>query len=132
MSRRTRIPDVKRAGRSSLVPYRRGEAPMERHTRRLHSNLHYEVQVREWCRKHDFNLRITNQGHHWQLTKDKFIAEWWPSSAKLVFNKQWNRGCHCHDYRQALEMIERVYVKPQQAKAEAGLDFTRSNRQESS
>jgi hypothetical protein len=29
------------------------------------------------------------------------------SSAKLVFNKQWNQGCHCHDYRQALEMIER-------------------------
>jgi hypothetical protein len=32
-------------------------------------------------------------------------------SAKLDINKQWNQGCHCHDYRQALEMIERVYVK---------------------
>jgi len=47
----------------------------------------YEAQVREWCRKHDFTLHITNQGHHWQLTKEKFAAEWWPSSAKLVFNK---------------------------------------------
>jgi hypothetical protein len=32
--------------------------------------------------------------------------------AKLVVNKQWVRG-HCHDYGQALEMIERVYVKAQ-------------------
>ena len=132
MSRRSRIPDVQRAGRSSLVPYRRGEAPMERHTRRLHSNLRYDAEVREWCRARGFALRTTNDGHHWQLTKDKFIAEWWPSSAKLVFNKQWNQGCHCHDYRQALETIERAYVKPQQPKAETGLDFTRSSRQESS
>jgi len=113
MSRRTRIRDVKHAGRSSLVPYRRGENPRQRHARRLHSNLHYEAQVREWCHDHGFGLRISNEGHHWQLTKDKFVAEWWPSSAKLVFHKQWNQGCHCHDYRQALEMIERVYVKAQ-------------------
>lgn len=52
-----------------------------------------------------------NEGHHWWLNEDKFLAEWWPSSAKLVINKQWNEGRHCHDYRQALEMIERVYVK---------------------
>ena len=85
---------------------------MQRHGRRLRSNLRYESQVREWCRGHGFALRISNEGHHWQLTKEKFVAEWWPSSAKLVVNKQWVRG-HCHDYGQALEMIERVYVKAQ-------------------
>jgi len=73
--------------------------------------LRYEAQVREWCRGHAFALRISNEGHHWQLNEDKFLAEWWPSSAKLVINKQWNQGRHYHDYRQALEMIERVYVK---------------------
>lgn len=109
MSRRSRIPDVQHVGHSTLVPYRRGEG----HARRLHGNLRYEPQVREWCRKHGFAVRITNEGHHWQLTKDKFVAEWWPSSAKLVFNKQWNQGYHCHDYRQTLEIIERVYPKPQ-------------------
>ena len=104
---------------------------MERHTRRLHGNLRCESEVREWCRTRGFNLRITNEGHHWQLNKNKFVAEWWPSSAKLVFNKQWNKGCHCHDYRQALELIERAYIKPQQPNAESGLDFRRSSRQES-
>jgi len=67
-------------------------------------------------------LRITNEGHHWQLTKENFLAEWWPSSAKLVINKQWSRGRHCHDFRQALEMIERVYAKPSQLKAATSLD----------
>ncbi|HJX11513.1 MAG TPA: hypothetical protein VJ733_13580 [Candidatus Binatia bacterium] len=64
--------------------------------------------------------------------KKDLLAEWWPSSTKLVFDKQWNRGCYCHDYRQALEMIERAYAKPQQPKAETGLDFTRASCQESS
>lgn len=95
---------------------------MERHIRRLHGNLRYEAEVIEWCRMRGFNLRITNQGHHWQLTKDRFVAEWWPSSAKLVFNKRWNQGCHCHDYRQALEMIERVYAQPPQLNAPSSLD----------
>ena len=116
MPRRYRIPDVQSAGRSSLVPYRRGEAPMARHTRRLNSNLRYEAQARRWCSEHRFNLRISNQGHHWQLTKDKFVAEWWPSSAKLVINKQWSDRCHCHDYRQSLELIARVYLRPPAAK----------------
>ncbi len=95
---------------------------MERHTRRLHGNLRYEAEVRGWCRARGLELRISNEGHHWQLTQDKFVAEWWPSSAKLVFNKRWDQGCHCHDYRQALELIERVYAKPQRLSAETSLD----------
>jgi len=95
---------------------------MERHTRRLHSNLRYQAEVSEWCRARGFALRITNEGHHWQLTKDKFVAEWWPSSAKLVINKRWSEGCHCHDFRQALELIDRVCAKPQRLNAAASLD----------
>jgi hypothetical protein len=68
---------VQHVGHSTLVPYRRGEDPKQRNARRLHGNLRYEPQVREWCRKHGFAVRITNEGHHWQLTKDKFVAEWW-------------------------------------------------------
>jgi hypothetical protein len=32
-------------------------------------------------------LRITNEGHHWQIADGGFLAEWWPSSAKLVIGK---------------------------------------------
>jgi len=40
------------------------------------------------------------------MRKDPFLAEWWPSSAKLVLNKKWEEGIHCHDYKQALMVIE--------------------------
>ncbi len=40
-----------------------------------------------------------------------FLTEWWPSSAKLVIGKKWHDGIHCHDYKQALKVIEDFYRK---------------------
>ena len=54
-------------------------------------------------------MRITNEGHHWQITGGSLLAEWWPSSAKLVIGKKWHDGIHCHDYKQALKIIEDSY-----------------------
>lgn len=37
-------------------------------------------------------LRVTNNGHHWTFTDcDGRVAEWWPSTGKLVFDKEWRR-----------------------------------------
>jgi hypothetical protein len=99
MARNSRIPDKHSAGRSTIVPFKREEDPMRRHTRRLDTNLCYQPHVREWCGKNAYTLLITNDGHHWQFKKGDFLAEWWPSSAKLVINKQWHSGIHCHDYQ---------------------------------
>jgi hypothetical protein len=52
-------------------------------------------------------LRINNGGHHWIFERDKFFAEWWPSSAKLVFQRQYQRGVHVYDWTQAAREIER-------------------------
>jgi hypothetical protein len=91
------------------VPYRVGEGARLRHYRRLDANLGFQASVEKWCKSQGFDLRITNNGHHWQLTKDHFLAEWWPSSAKLVLNKEWDQGIHCHDYKQALAVIGNAY-----------------------
>src|SRR5205814_9732826 len=40
-----------------------------------------------------------------------FLAEWWPWSARLVIGKKWHDGIHCHDYKQALKVIEDFYRK---------------------
>ncbi len=111
MTQRERIPDASKAGRSSVVPYKVGEGARRRHYRRLHANLGYETAVQKWCAEHGFAMRITNEGHHWQLRKGQFVAEWWPSSAKLVLNKAWQRGIHCHDYKQALRAIADAYER---------------------
>ena len=109
MARKRGIPDRTSAGRSSVVPYKRGENGSDRHSRRLNTNSRYETAVRQWCVEHGFEVCITNHHHHWQMRKGTFLAEWWPSSAKLVCNKKWREGIHCHDYQQALKVIERSY-----------------------
>jgi hypothetical protein len=111
MARRKSIPDRVRAGRSRIVPYRNGETFKARHERRLYANLEQEAKVREWCRQRGLTLRITNNGHHWQFANSSFLAEWWPSSAKLVIGKSWQHGIHCHDYKQALDVIEDFHRK---------------------
>lgn len=50
-------------------------------------------------------LDVMNGGQHWKIRKEGFVAEWWPSSAKLVVNKHWQNGIHVHDYKQVLSVL---------------------------
>jgi hypothetical protein len=111
VSRKRSIPDSKSVGRSRIVPYRRDEDFRTRHWRRLTTNLEKQAEVRQWCAQHGLTLRVTNDGHHWQITDGAFLAEWWPSSAKLVIGKRWHAGIHCHDYSQVLKVIQDTYKK---------------------
>ena len=63
-----------------------------RRERRLERTLQSEAEVRAWADHHGFALRVLNDGQHWLLQKTGFVAEWWPSSAKLAIN---------HDYLRA-------------------------------
>ena len=109
MSRRRPIPDRLSSGRSRIVPYYRGEDFSTRHARRLSANLEQVANVHRWCQQQGLTLRITNDRHHWQITGGGFLAQWWPSSAKLVIGKRWHDGVHGHDYKQALKAIEDFY-----------------------
>ncbi len=115
MSKRKRYDDVRGVGRSALVPVRdpknpRGhEGPMARHTRRLNVNLDNQEKVKTFCEQHDIKLRINNGGHHWIFEKNDKMLEWWPSSAKLVKNKNWKTGLHVHDYEQAMAEVEKFF-----------------------
>ena len=110
MSRKRSIPDsVSPAG---AVSCRTTEAGLQNAPwRRLSANLEQEANVRRWCGQRGLTLRITNEGHHWQIADGGFLAEWWPSSAKLVIGKKWHDGIHCHDYKQALKVIEDFHGK---------------------
>ena len=111
MSRKRSIPDIVTAGRSRIVPYRRSEDFRTRHARRLRANLEQEANLRQWCEQRGLTLRTTNEGHQWQITEGSFLAEWSPSSAKLVIGKRGHDGIHSHDYRQALKVIADFYRK---------------------
>ena len=104
---RTRLPDIKNAGRSEICPFIPGEHATNRHRRRLQTNLSAEQTMSQWAAEHGLTLRICNEGHHWIFERPGFFAEWWPSSAKLVFGKRYDRGIHCHDHEQARRLIGR-------------------------
>lgn len=105
MRSRNRRPDRRSAGRSKLIPFVPGEEDRIRHYRRLTVNLDNREVVEAWCAEWSVALAVKNEGHHWIFTHGESIAEWWPSSAKLVFNKRWNHGIHVHGFRQAAEII---------------------------
>ena len=96
--------DIKGMGPSAVIPrkVRTDELPIERHNRRLLANAQHEADVRAWCEPYSIVLTVTNGRHHWKFTYRDRIAEWWPSSAKLVFQKQYQQGIHCHDYQQVM------------------------------
>ena len=102
-----RYADALNAGRSRLVPFKAGEGGRERHARRLHENLIMQARGRQWCEAHGLTLKITNGGHHWQV-RGALIADWWPSSAKFVFDKHFDLGVHVHDVEQFIVQLERV------------------------
>ncbi len=96
-------------GKSKLCPKVKGESEKsgERHARRKSFNLKRFKIIERFCENNNLVFRLLNNGHHWQVESDKKIIEWWPSSAKVVVNKNWKRGIHCHDYEQFIEIIKK-------------------------
>jgi hypothetical protein len=91
--------------RSTLVAFIPEEDFKERHSRRLQSNLLAEQQVREACNVMGLEFRITNEGQHWQFRAAGFRADWFPGTAKLIFDSRWKQGVHVHDHVEALAQI---------------------------
>lgn len=109
MSSRRKHSDTRRAsGRSKIRPVE-GESWKERHDRRLRHNLRLLTQVFKWASDHSIAFQVNNNGHHWIFRSFERIAEWWPSSAKLVFDKNWEDGIHTHDFTQLKAEIEREW-----------------------
>ena len=100
--------DIRGMGTSQLVPRRVGgyETPRQRHERRLTENLTQGRPIlQEWCDQRGIVMTVANHGHHWRFRLGTKLAEWWPSSAKLVCEKHYRRGTHCHNYRQVMRAL---------------------------
>lgn len=94
-------------GRSAIVPKQSGETYLQRHARRFDVNIAHEDDVRAWCFDRAVTGTISNGGHHWRFMYGQKVAEWWPSTAKLVFQKVYHQGIHCHDYAQVMTALSK-------------------------
>lgn len=77
-----------------------------RRDRRLDRTLDLEPEVRRWAAQHGFTLRVLNDGHHWLLQKPGLLAEWWPSSAKLVLNRNYLDDRHAPHWPEVASALE--------------------------
>jgi hypothetical protein len=111
--KRRRFKDVERPKGASVVPFLPGEGWKHRHRRRLLTNLSLAEQAQVFCDAHKISLNITNNGHHWQFHVPGLCrAEWWPSTAKLVFEADYRHGIHVHDWPHVMRLVtERFGLK---------------------
>ena len=65
-----------------------------------------EEQVRVWAERHGCSLRVLNDGHHWLLQKPGFMAEWWPSSARLAVNRDYGSDIHAPHWADVVAVLE--------------------------
>ena len=107
--RRRRFSDVASVGRSALVPFDPSETPDQRHERRLKANLERYDDLRDWCKQRGIQCCLSNNGHHWRFVRLNTLVEYWPSTAKLVVGKRYDRGVHCHDWEQLRSQLKRVF-----------------------
>ncbi len=61
----------------------------QRRGRRMERTAHSESEIRAWTEQRGCSLRVLNGGHHWLFQKPGFMAEWWPSSARLAVNRDY-------------------------------------------
>ena len=105
-----------RAERSNKVPFKEDETWQERHDRRKDAALSEEDEMKVWADEHFVDLEIKNHGHHWVFTRDKGVVEWWPSSGRLVLNRNYRKPSKAHDTDQAKERIGKWLNVPQEIK----------------
>jgi hypothetical protein len=108
------VPGRKREVMKRASSPRRGEHQIlspdeykrQRRQRRMGRTAHQEVQVRDWAEEHGCSLRVLNEGHHWLFQKPGFTAEWWPRSAKLAVNRDYQGAYHTPHWRDVLVVLE--------------------------
>lgn len=99
----------RKAGRSKVFHYRHNESWQERHARRLATAYRFRSQLEAWCAMVGLKLNVNRDV--WRLRKPGFVATWWPSTAKLVFNGHFTGSLHVHDYVQLIDQVRKELKK---------------------
>ena len=83
-----------------------------RRERRLDRTLDLEAEVTRWAAQRGLTLRVLNDGHHWLFQKPGLAAEWWPSSAKFVLNRDDLHDRHAPHWPHVAALLENALTTP--------------------
>jgi hypothetical protein len=83
------------------------EYKRRRREHRLQRIAHSEVEIRAWAEARGCLLRVLNGSQHWLFQKPGFMAEWWPSSAKLAVNRDYLHAHHAPHWQDVLVVLNR-------------------------
>jgi len=72
-----------------------------------------ELRVRAWAEQRGCSLRILNDGHHWLFQRPGFMAEWWPSSARLAVNRAYLSDYHAPHWENVQAVLDQQLLSPQ-------------------
>lgn len=81
----------------------------QRHQFRLARAWEHHHTLGGWCLARGVRLKIANNKHHWQFTRGETLVEWWPSSAKMVFQKLFREAVHVHTAADVLQILNVVF-----------------------
>lgn len=59
--------------------------------KRMETVLSHKEEFEHQCLIHGFDFAIKNDGHHWIVKTSEATFDWFPSSGKLVIDKQWQK-----------------------------------------
>lgn len=96
----------RRHNRTDLSPE---EYKRQRRERRMKRTSSLESAVRAWAERRGCSLRVLNDGHHWLFQKQDFMAEWWPSSARLAVNRDYGNSIHAPHWAEVVAVLEQHF-----------------------
>jgi hypothetical protein len=108
--------------KSSRPTYRRErrvlspeEYKKQRRERRMHRTADLESEVCAWAEQRGCSLRVLNDRHHWLFQRPGFMAEWWPSSARLAVNREYGRYIHAPHWAEVMSVLQQHLAAPRAA-----------------
>ena len=103
--------DTRTATAPAKCEWRPDEEPKRRHHRRLLYATQLIPKVVKWTIKVGINLTIRNNNNHWtwETIDGKHRADWWPSSAKLIIDRDFVNGIHAHDPGQVARELVKLW-----------------------
>jgi hypothetical protein len=83
-----------------------------RRGRRTSRTSELEAEIRLWAEQRACSLRVLNRGHHWLFQRAGFAAEWWPGSAKLAVNRDYERTYQAPHWVDVIAVLQPLLLPP--------------------